>query len=51
MLYKIVLTTTETVTVECDGIQEAHDKASKMAQEASLHAHHGEKTTAEVAID
>jgi hypothetical protein len=48
MLYKIVLTTVESTTVEADSKEEAVEMARRFEREANAQHHHGEKTYAEV---
>lgn len=48
MLYKIVLTTVESTTVEASSREEADEIARRFAREANSQHHQGEKTHAEV---
>jgi len=46
MLYKIIITTVEEMTVEVDDFWEANKKARDIANERNAEHHHGERTSA-----
>jgi len=45
MIFHLVVTTTERVTIECDSLEEAKERASVLEQQTQMGGHHGEVTT------